>query len=64
MPSVRGCRGRFPGVNAKKSACASPSYPQTEGKNKMERVTLRIPKQQIEEVERMVDLFDLLLRDP
>jgi antitoxin ParD1/3/4 len=32
-----------------------PSYPQTKGNTKMERVTLRIPKQQIEEVERMVD---------
>ena len=28
------------------------------GSNNMERVTLRIPKQQIEEVERMVELGD------
>jgi len=32
---------------------SSPSYPQ--GNQNMERVTLRIPKQQIEEVEQMVE---------
>ena len=30
----------------------------------MERVTLRIPKQQIAEVEQMVEHGDLLFRDP
>jgi hypothetical protein len=45
---------RFTGVNAVRSRVQRRLTHNQRGNN-MERVTLRIPKQQIEEVERMVD---------
>ena len=45
---------RFRGVRRTGGVVPLPSYP-TQGNPTMERVTLRIPKQQVEQVERMVE---------